>query len=274
MPTIHPTAIIEGDVTLADDVEVGPHCVIRGTVRVGAGTRLIGSVYLTGPLTLGTANVVYPFACLGFAPQHAKYDPREPGCGLAIGDGNTIREQVIVHRAFTDEGPTRIGDGNLLMATSHVGHDCRVADGCTIVTGAVLAGHVELGGGVTVGGHAGIHQFVRVGRGAMVGGGAHLSADLLPYFLVTGRNICRSVNLVGARRSGMPRVEVDRLRWIHQTIYRRGWSTARAVAALRENAGEPLVDECLRFIDDSKRGICRARASNPPSCAVSGERHG
>ena len=119
MPSIHPTAVLEGDVSLADDVAVGPNCVLIGPITIGAGSRLVGNVWLHGPLRMGEGNVVYPFACLGFAPQHAKFDPATAGPGVLIGDGNTIREHVTIHRAFTDEAPTTLGDRNFLMASSH-----------------------------------------------------------------------------------------------------------------------------------------------------------
>ncbi len=259
MPSVHPTAILEGDVDLADDVVVGPHCVLSGPITLGAGTRLIGNVYLYGPLVAGSDNTIYPFACLGFAPQHTAFDPRTSGPGVLIGSGNIFREQVTVHRALTDEGPTTIGDGNCFMAASHVGHDCRVGNECVLVNNAMLGGHVIVEDRVTVGGGTFIHQFCRVGCGVMFAGAAGTSRDVPPYFMITGINICGGVNLVGLRRSGRPRDQIDDARWVYQTLYRKGLSMKAAKEALKERADRPMVAEYLRFIASSERGLCPAK---------------
>lgn len=262
MPTIHPTAILEGDIDLADDVVIGPNCVLTGTtgpVKVGAGTTLIGNVYLHGPLTMGSGNVVYPFACLGFAPQHVKYDPQKPGMGLTIGDGNTFREGVTIHRAFVEDRPTTIGSRNYFMAGSHVGHDCRVGNDCTFVNNALLGGHVEVGDKVTIGGNAAIHQHVRVGRGVMVSGLAGPTLDVPPYFMVTEVNRVGGLNLVGLRRGGFSHDEIDDVRWVYRVLYRSGRTIKNALADLQERRDRPIVAEYIAFIEASRRGICTAR---------------
>lgn len=259
MPEIHPTTITEGEAQLAEDVVIGPHCVLTGPITIGAGTRLIGNVYVQGPLTMGGGNTVYPFTCLGFAPQHGKYDPNEPGEGLNIGDGNTFREHVTIHRAFTEEGPTRIGDRNYFMATSHAGHDCVVGDDCTFVNGSALGGHCIVEDRVIIGGSTVVHQFCRLGRGAMLSGAMGLGMDLPPWFMLTGNNICGSINLVGLRRSGMPREQIDEVRWVYRTLYRAGMSVKQALEAIRQRADSPIVAEYVRFIESSDRGICPAR---------------
>jgi UDP-N-acetylglucosamine acyltransferase len=175
MPTVHPTSLLDGAVELGEDVTIGPSCVLTGPIRIGRGTRLIGHAYLQGPLELGADNVVYPFVCLGFAPQHLRFDPRTPGQGLTVGDGNTFREHVTIHRAFAEEHPTTIGNRNYFMGGTHAGHDCRVGDECVLVNGALLGGHVTLQDAVTVGGGTVVHQFVRIGRGAMLSGSMGLT---------------------------------------------------------------------------------------------------
>ena len=259
MAEIHPTAILDGDIDLADDVTIGPNCVLTGAIRIGAGTTLIGNVYLNGPLTLGEGNVLYPFVCLGFAPQHDKYDPHAPGQGMVVGDGNTFREQVTVHRAFTDEGPTRIGNRNVFMATSHAGHDCQIGDDCTFVNATLLAGHVTVEDGVIAGGGVTIHQFVRIGRGAMLGGNMGTGLDIPPWFMLTGINICGAVNLIGMRRSGIPRDQIDDARWVHRTLYRESMSIKHALQVIKERAESPIIAEYVRFIEASQRGICTQR---------------
>ncbi len=256
MPEIHSTAIIDGEADLADDVYIGPYCVLTGPITIGSGTRLIGNVYLNGPLTMGAGNIVYPFVCLGFAPQHAKYDPTEPGQGTVIGDGNTFREQVTIHRAFLGDGPTRIGDRNQFMATSHAGHDCIIENDCTFVNGCALGGHCVVQDQVIVGGSAMVHQFCQLGRGSMLSGGMGVGKDLPPWFMLTGINVCGSINLIGLRRSGMSREQINEVRWVFTTIYREGLSLKGALEKLKERADSPVVAEYIAFIEASERGIC------------------
>jgi len=261
MPSVHPTAILEGDVKLADDVTIGPHCVITGPVELGSGTKLIGSTYLHGPLWLGENNVVYPFCCLGFAPQHLKFDPATPGEGLRIGSNNIFREHVNIHRAFQPDHPTIIGDRNFFMETSHAGHDCVIGNDITVVAGARMGGHVVVEDKVIVGGNSSIHQFCRIGKGAIVGGGTGLGSDLPPYFMLTGVNVAGSVNLVGLRRGGFSREQIDTVRWVYRTLYRLGLPMGEAKAKIAERAGDPMIDEYLRFFAESKRTICPGAGS-------------
>jgi UDP-N-acetylglucosamine acyltransferase len=268
MAEIHPTADLQGDVELAADVVIGPHCVLIGPLRLGPGCRLTGHVYLHGPLIMGSENLVYPFTCLGFAPQHARFDPATPGRGLLIGDGNTFREHVTVHRAFTDERPTLIGDRNLFMVGSHVGHDCHVGNECTLVNSVALGGHVVMADRAIVGGGTVVHQFVRIGRGAMLSGGLGATMDVPPFFMLTGINVCGSLNLVGMRRAGMPRADIDEVRWVYRTLYREGLALRSAIDVLRTRADRPLIREYVEFLDSSTRGICSAHSKAIRSAVV------
>jgi UDP-N-acetylglucosamine acyltransferase len=263
MPNVHSTATIEGEVTLADDVVIGSHCVLdgkAGPIAIGHGTRLLGNIYLTGPLTLGENNSVYPFACLGFAPQDLKWDPSRPGAGVVIGNGNTFRECVSIHRATSDETPTRIGDENYWMATSHAGHDVRVGNNCIFANGAALGGSVRVYDRVVVGGATVVHQFCQVGRGCMLSGAVGASLDLPPFFMLTGINVAGSINLVGMRRMGMSKDEIEDVRWVYKTLYRRGLSMKSALDELRQRSDRSIIREYIEFIESSKRGICSARA--------------
>jgi len=259
MPEIHPSAILDGDVELADDVTIGPHCVIRGRVRIGAGSRLVGHVYLQGPLELGARNRVYPFTTLGFAPQHLAWDPDRPGAGLVIGDDNQIRESVTISRAASDDVPTRVGSRNYWMVNTHVGHDCEIGSDCVIANGTLLAGSVRMGDGVITGGNVAVHQFCQVGRGALLSGTCGLNKDLPPFFMLTGGNVAGSINLIGMRRSGMPSDQIDDVKWVYKTLYRRGFSFARALEQLEERADRPIVAEYLAFLRRSTRGLCPDR---------------
>jgi UDP-N-acetylglucosamine acyltransferase len=259
MPQVHASTVVIGDVQMADDVVVGPHCVLDATIgriTLGRGCRLMASVHLCGPLSLGERNLLYPNVALGFAPQDLKWDPFTPGAGLVIGSGNTFREGATIHRATSHESPTTIGDSNYWMANTHAGHDCRIGSNCIFANGTLLAGHVQVGDRVITGGNVTVHQFCRVGSGAMLGGLMGMSMDLPPRFLLTGGNIAGSLNLVGMRRSGMTRQQIDTVRWVHRTLYRSGVAPKTALEDLRQRGDDPLVREYIDFVESSKRGIC------------------
>ncbi len=269
MADIHDSTILLGNVELADDVFVGPGCVFdatAGTITIGAGSRLVGGVYLYGPLTIGLGNTLYPSACLGFAPQSRSYDPRSVGCGVAIGDDNTFREGVTVHRAMTDEGPTTIGDHNYFMVNSHAGHDTRVGNYCTLANGTLLAGHAIVDDHATLSGNSAVHQFSRVGRGAMLSGSSGALHDVPPFFTLTAIDVAGSLNMVGMRRLQMSGEQIDTVRWVYKTLYRRGLPPPAALDQLRQRADEPLVAEYIEFIETSRRGLVRGRdhPNRPP----------
>lgn len=264
MPQVHPSASLEGEVHLADDAVVGPQCIIDGTlgpVRIGPGTRLRGHVYINGPVTIGANNRIYPFVTIGFAPQSVSFDHDKPGHGVVIGDGNVLRESVTIHRAMTDAGPTSIANHNYFMVNSHAGHDCIVGSNCMFANGALLAGHVTVEDRVVLGGNAGVHQFCRVGHHAMLSGAAGASRDIPPCFTVTEVNLAASINLVGMRRAGYTREQIDTVKWVYRVLCREHHALTTAVELLRERERDPVVKEYLDFIAASKRGVCTGRLS-------------
>jgi UDP-N-acetylglucosamine acyltransferase len=260
MPEVHPTAILEGEIELGPDVRIGPYCVLTGPLELGARTRLLAGAYLHGPLQMGEDNLIYPGACIGFAPQMLGFDPAKTGPGVRIGHRNTFREGATIHRSLTDASPTRVGSDCYFMANSHAGHDCFVGDHCVLANGALLGGHVRLDDHVIVGGNAAIHQHCRVGRGAMLSGGMAASRDVPPFFMLTGFNLAGAINLVGMRRAGMPRSQIDDVRWVYKTLYRKGLGPKAALEALRERLDRPIVTEYVSFLETSERGIVPARA--------------
>ena len=255
MPDIHPTSIVDENITLANDVIIGPHCVLRGNITLGAGTRLIGNNYLTGKLIMGKGNLVYPFACIGFAGQDINYSHEMYEPGIVIGDNNVFREGATVHRS-TQKKPTTIGNDNMFMTTSHVGHDCQIANKTTIVTDASLGGHVHVEDGVVVGGGTVIHQFCTLGRGAMLAMGVGTSLDILPYFMLTGNNVVGSINVVGMRRNEMSKEEINRRKEIFKLFYRSGQTIAKIANQLKED-GDGIALEYVQFIENSRRGIVK-----------------
>lgn len=261
MPTIHPTASIEGEVDLADDVVLGPRCTITGPVSIGAGTRAVGDVWIQGPTTIGEGNTIYPFTTIGFAPQARNFDIDHAGPGVRIGNRNTLREHVTVNRAMGEDHPTTIGDDNYIMAQCHAGHDVIIGNGTTLANSVQIGGHAVIEDLVTLGGAASVHQFVRIGRGAMLSGGAGTTRDVLPWFTVTSTNVAASLNLVGMRRQGLTSDEIDTVRWVFKTLNRRGLSLPAAIEEVRiRHAGEeqPVLGRLLRFLENAERPICTA----------------
>ncbi len=256
MPEIHPTAILDGDIKLADDVVIGPHCVLTGDITIGSGTTLIGNCYITGQLTMGCNNTVYPFCTLGFAAQDVSCpsDYYEPG--IVIGDDNTFRESFTVHRA-TKDVPTTIGNKNLFMAQSHVGHDCVIGSNNTLVNCVLLAGHVHIKDRVLIGGDAAVHQFVTIGSGAMIIGMGYASYDVLPYMMITGPNIIGSINIVGMRRSGMSKDNIQRRKEIYKLLYKSG-KTIKCAAEQLKADGDEIALEYVAYIEQSRRGVIPA----------------
>lgn len=254
VPRIHPSAVLEGDVKLADDVQIGPGCVLFGPITLGSGCVLIANACLHGPLRMGDRNIVYPAAAIGFAPQDLGFDRMSHGAGCVIGNGNTFREGVTVHRGKTDQ-PTQLGNDNYWMAFSHAGHDSIIGSNCVFGNSTLIAGHVEVADRVISGGNVSVHQFVRIGRGAFISGSMGTSLDVPPFCMVTGDNIAGALNLVGMRRSGMSREQIDIVRWVYRVLMRSGLPPKAALTQLRERAGDPLVDEYIRFIEHAKRPI-------------------
>ena len=251
---IHPTAVIEGDVTIDEDVHVGPHCLITGPVVIKSGTRLLGQNWIHGHAEIGHGNVLYPGARIGGPPQDLGFDHDNPEPGIVIGDENIFREGFTGHRGKTDQ-PTRIGNNNYFMTNTHVGHDSQVANHCTIATGACLGGHVVVADKVIIGGNTAIHQFVHLGYGAFLSGGVATSGNVPPWFTLTWINTCGSLNIIGMRRSGMSNDEIKQRKWVYTVLYRKGYSLAKAMEILQEQSDDPIVQEYLTFIENGRQPI-------------------
>jgi len=256
---VHPTAVIGPDAVLAPGVQVGPFAVIEGEVRVGAGTVIEGHACLSGPLEIGRENVVGHGAVIGKAPQHRSY--RGEPTSLRIGDGNHFREHVTVHRGTVQGGgETVVGDRNMFMVGSHVGHDARVGDDCTLVNGAILAGHCILADGCILSGHSAVQQRVRIGRLAMLGGLGSTTKDIPPFILQQGYNCVSGLNIVGLRRAGFPAATINALRVAFRTLYKEGRNLAGALDQIEADHGTiPEVAEFVAFIRSSTTGINPAR---------------
>jgi UDP-N-acetylglucosamine acyltransferase len=259
---IHPTAVISPEAELAPDVQVGPFAIIDGPVQVGPGCVIEGHACLCGPLTMGRDNFVGHGAVLGKSPQSRGYCG-EP-TGLRIGDGNTFREYVTVHRGTADgAGETRVGDHNLMMIGSHLGHDARMGDGCTLVNNALVAGHVILQDGCILSGHTAAQQRVRIGRLAMLGGMGATSKDIPPFVLQQGYNCVTGLNIVGLRRAGASAETIAALREAYRILYKEGRPRGSALDRIEADLGSvPEVREFVAFIRATTLGINPARDSD------------
>ena len=251
---LHPTAVIAAEADLGDEVQVGPHVVIEGEVHVGAGCVLRPGVHLVGPLTMGCHNVVFSGAVLGEQPQHLQY-AGEP-TRVVIGDHNIIREHVTIHRGTTQSWETRIGSHNFLMANSHIAHDCRVGNYCIFANGALMAGHCTLEDNVYLSGNCAIHQFVHVGRLAMLSGVSASTKDIPPFVVQQRINRVVGVNVIGMRRAGIPTAHIDAVRRAFHLLYRSQMVVPAALAKIEQELGHIAeVAEMVAFIRASSRGI-------------------
>jgi UDP-N-acetylglucosamine acyltransferase len=265
---IHATAVISAEADLADDVEVGPFVVIEGPVRVGSGCVIRPHAHLIGPLTLGRGNQVYTGAVLGERPQHLKYNG-EP-TSVEVGDDNVFREHVTVHRGTAQSWKTVIGSRNFFMAGAHVAHDCRVGNGCILANGALLGGHCAVGDGAYLSGNCAVHQFVRVGRLALLSGASGTTKDIPPFIIQQNINVVVGVNVIGMRRAGLSGAEIDAVRRAYHILFRQGLALPNALARLEGELGAVgPVREMVDFIRASTRGINLGRdRSHGPSLAA------
>jgi UDP-N-acetylglucosamine acyltransferase len=261
MVEIHPTAIVDPRAELSEEVSVGPYCVIGAGVRLGARVQLESHVVVAGRTTVGEGCRVFPFACLGHRPQDLKY--RGEDTKLMIGRNNQIREHVTMHPGTAGGGGiTRVGDGGLYMAAIHVAHDCQVGDGVIMANNATLGGHVEVQDHVYLGGLCAVHQFVRVGRQAMIGGLAGVEQDVIPYGTVLGnRAFLNGLNIIGMKRRGVSREEIQELRTAYRLLFAPEGSFAERLAEVADQfATHGRVMEIVDFIRGTdSRTICMPR---------------
>jgi UDP-N-acetylglucosamine acyltransferase len=262
MNKIHPTALIDSAAELDSSVTVGPYAVIGPGVRVDAGTTVGAHTVIEGPTSIGRDNRIFTHAALGAAPQDMKY--RGEPTQLSIGDRNTIREFCTFNRGTAqDEGVTRIGDDNWIMAYVHIAHDVQVASRTVLANNATLAGHVHIGDWVIVGGLTGVHQFCKIGAHAMTGFQSHVSQDVPPFMMAAGHPLSiAGFNAEGLRRRGFSKERIALVKQMHRLLYRDGLTlddAKAAIGALRGTVegGDVDVAMLLDFLAAATRGIAR-----------------
>ena len=255
---IDATAVIDPGAEIADNVSIGPYSVIGANVIIDAGTRIGPHVVIKGHTRIGRDNTVYQFASIGEDPQDKKYGG-EP-TRLEIGGGNTIREFVTINRGTVqDEGVTRVGDDNWIMAYVHIAHDCQVGNHTIFANNASLAGHVTVGDYVILGGFTLVYQFCSLGPHSLTAYGSGISMDVPPYVTVGGSPARpHGLNMEGLRRRGFPEEVRKTLKQAYRTLYRENRPLQEAVAELRGKVGECAELEVLvSFLESRSRGIVR-----------------
>ena len=265
MPTrISPLSEVDTRAGLGDNVEIGPFCVVGPDVTIGEGTKLDSHVAITGRTSVGEGNRFYPNAVIGGEPQDIGY--RDTGTRLEIGNDNIFREGVTVNRgAEKEDSTTRIGNGNMLMANSHVAHNCHIFNNVILVNGVLLGGHVHVHDRAIISGNSVVHHFSTVGTLAFVSGGCRVPHDIPPFMLAAGSDnpTIKTVNTVGMRRQGISEKTINADKQAHRLIFREHKNLDLVLDTLRQDLQEVFPYELtmlLKFIEDQRQGkMGRAR---------------
>ncbi|MHB8422572.1 MAG: acyl-ACP--UDP-N-acetylglucosamine O-acyltransferase [Leptospirales bacterium] len=254
---IHPTALVDSNVELGEGVTIGPFCIVRGPSRIGDGTTLMERVSICPGVEMGKDNRIHMGAVIGHEPQDRAYAGQFTR--TRIGNGNEIREYVTIHRATKEGTETVLGDQNLLMAQSHVAHNCHIGNQVILANGALLAGHVRVDDQAFLSGAVLVHQFVRVGRLSLLRGGARTSRDVPPFCIIDGTHTVRTLNRIGLRRAGYSPEEIGDLKKSFREIFLDGPLKKPLIESI-SMAGGGLSRELSLFILSSRKGVCHARA--------------
>lgn len=254
---IHPTAIIDPSAKIGEGTTIGPYSVIGGNVSLGKNVKVASHVVVEGYTTIGDGTEIFQFASIGSKPQDLKYKGEKST--VAIGKNNIIREYVTIQPG-TENGimTTTVGDSNLFMASSHVGHDSVIGDRNVFANQVGLSGHVTVHNNTVVGGMVGVHQFVRIGSFSMVAGGSKLGQDIPPYCVGQGdRCMLRGVNIIGLQRAGFSSENITDVKRVYRSIFSSKSAIKSKIEALPlELSSKPHIEMLISFIQSSERGIC------------------
>jgi UDP-N-acetylglucosamine acyltransferase len=255
---IHPSAFVDPQAILGNDVVVGPQCIVEAGAVLGDGCRLEARAIVKGRTTLGDNNEIGEGSVIGGRAQHVQV--HDPGGTLIIGSGNRIRENVTIHRGWANDATTTIGDNCMIMVGAHVGHDCRVGNNAILVNNSMLGGHVHVEDRAYISGGVAVHQFCRVGRLAMVGGLARIVQDVPPFVMVEG-GIAQIVGLnkIGLRRNGYTPEEILQLKEAYRIIYRQGLRWTEVLAILKGKFPTGPAAAFHEFLKLGKRGFVQER---------------
>ena len=257
---IDPTAVIDSEAQIDENVEIGPYCIIDGPVRISKGTKLISHVVIQGRTTIGENCTVSPFASLGGAPQDITYKGEDTQ--VIIGRDSTIKEYVTINRGTVHGGGgTRVGDRNFIMAYAHIAHDCNLGNNVIMTNGATLGGHVEVADFATISAFCAIHQFCRIGQYAFVSGLTGIPNDVPPFVIAAGgagnRAKLFGLNVVGLERHGFTKEEISKLKKAYKLLFRSALPLSTSLKIIQEEIQSEHIKTLIDFIKTSKRGICR-----------------
>ena len=254
---IHPTAIIAPDAKIDPSTQIGPYTVIGPHVTIGKNNH-IGPFCLIENTVMGDGNELIAHATIGVKPQDLSYDDAMQSM-VHIGNGNKIRECVTIHRSTKEDVPTIVGNNCLLMANSHVAHDCCLGNNIIVANSTGIAGHVHIADRVVCSGLVGIHQFVRIGRMCMLSGGALIRQDVPPFCIVEGEHAkLVGLNIIGLRRNGLSHEEITQIKRAFKTLFRSKMLLKDAIAEVESSNPIPYVQELVDFCKEGKRGITAA----------------
>jgi len=256
---IHPTAIIDPRAQLGQNVFIGPYCIVEAGTVIGDGCKLEARSIIKSRTTLGQNNEIGEGAVIGGRAQHVQV--HEPGGTLVIGDGNRIRENATIHRGWTNDGATTVGNHCMIMVNAHIGHDSRIGNHCILVNNVMIAGHVTIEDRAYLAGASAVHQFTRVGKLAMVGGMAKIKQDVPPFVLIDGSTAAEVVGLnkVGLRRSGYTAEDMLQLKAAYRVIYREGRRWSEVLEILEASFCTGPAAAFHEFLKDGKRGFVQER---------------
>jgi len=260
---VHPTAIVEPGAELAEDVEVGPFCIVGANVKLAADVKLISHVVVAGRTSIGARTSVYPFASIGHRPQDLKY--KGEASSLTVGSDCMIREGVTMNPGTAGGGmQTVVGDRCAFLANSHVGHDCHVGNNVVFSNNVMLAGHCSIGDFAILGGGAAVIQFARVGAHAFLGGMSGLENDLIPYGMALGNRAQLSgLNIIGLQRRGFAREDIHTLRRAYRLLFADEGTLLERLGDVEEEFDHPIVKEIVAFIRaGGKRSLCVPHAES------------
>lgn len=256
---IHPTAVVSPEVVIGDHVEIGPFAVLEGPIQIGPECVIRPGAYLFGPITMGRGNMVHTGAVLGEKPQHLRFtnDPTS----LEIGDYNVFRENVTIHRGTTHSMKTVIGSHNFFMVGSHVAHDCVIGNRCILTNGCLLGGHCTLDDNVILSGNSVVHQWVHIGRLALLSGISGTSKNIPPFVIQQGYNSVSGINIIGMRRAGFSQEQIEAVRHAFRLLFREALLLPVAVERIERSMGHiDVIQELLAFLRKCDKGINTMRS--------------
>ncbi len=254
---IHPTAIVDKNAVIDPSTEIGPFAIIEGDVQIGKNNKIMARAFVGSGTAIGDDNEIHIGAVIGHSPQDKRYKGEKTR--LVVGSRNIFREYVTIHRSTHEDSPTVIGNDCMIMGGCHIAHDCKVNNFVIMANMAAMAGHVHVADRAFIGGGAMIHQFVHIGRVAILAGNSRFSMDIPPFVIAAEKNQVWGINIIGLRRAGFPQETINEIKTLYRLFFRD--HSPRPVLLERiaqHNFQSGEVKEFLDFVQSSKRGICPA----------------